>query len=331
MRPADQIDILERNTDLKPFERAVGKPLHAKSIEILQINVGKRCNLSCKHCHVEAGPHRTEVMTQETLQTCLEILARHPSIHTIDITGGSPEMNPNLEWFLREASGLGRRILIRSNLLILLEDSYAHFLDLYARIGAEVVGSLPAYQQGLTDRQRGTKSFERIIQAIRLLNQRGYGLEKSQLKLHLVHNPVGAFLPGAQQALEHEYRSKLKKEHQVSFNTLFNLTNCPLGRYLEYLLQTDNFQEYMQTLIQAFNPRAVEQAMCRTTLSVGWDGSLYDCDFNQMLGLQVNHGAPSHLEHFDLDQLCSRRIVLGNHCYCCTAGSGSSCQGELVE
>jgi radical SAM/Cys-rich protein len=331
MQAAEQIAILEKKTDVKPFERAVGQPLHAKSIEILQINVGKRCNLSCKHCHVEAGPHRTEVMTRETLQTCLEILARHPSIHTIDITGGSPEMNPHLEWFLQEASGLGRRILIRSNLLILLEESYTHFLDLYAQVGAEVVGSLPAYQPGVTDRQRGARSFERILQAMRLLNQRGYGLERSQLKLHLVHNPVGAFLPGAQKALEHEYRSKLKKEHQVSFNTLFSLTNCPVGRYLEYLLQTENFQEYMQTLIQAFNPQAVEQVMCRNTLSVGWDGSLYDCDFNQMLGLQVNHGAPGHLQHFDLEQLCSRRIVLGNHCYCCTAGSGSSCQGELVE
>lgn len=331
MQTAEQINILEQETEVKPFEQVVGTPLHAKSIEILQINVGKRCNMSCKHCHVEAGPHRSEVMTRETLQTCLQILARHPSIHTIDITGGSPEMNPHLEWFLQQASGLSRSILIRSNLLILLEANYAHFLDLYARIGAEVVGSLPAYQKGVTDRQRGATSFERIIQAIRLLNQKGYGLKDSQLKLHLVHNPVGAFLPGKQNALEHEYRSKLKQEHQVSFNTLFTLTNCPVGRYLEYLLQADNFQEYMQTLLRAFNPQAVDQVMCRNTISVGWDGSLYDCDFNQMLGLRVNHGAPEHLERFEFAQLRTRRIVLGNHCYCCTAGSGSSCQGELLE
>ena len=331
MHTVEQLNVLEKNAELQPFKRAVGQPLYAKSLEILQLNVGKRCNLSCKHCHVEAGPDRTEVMSRETLQTCLDILSRHPSIHTVDITGGSPEMNPHLEWFLQEVSSLGRRILVRSNLLILLEDEYAHFLDLYAQVGAEVVGSLPAYRGQVTDRQRGAKSFERIIEAIALLNHRGYGREQSGRKLHLVHNPVGAFLPGSQQALEHEYRSKLQQDYGVFFTTLFSLTNCPVGRYLEYLVQSDNFQEYMDTLAQAFNPQAVEQVMCRSTLSVGWDGTLYDCDFNQMLGLQVNHGAPDRLEQFDFSQLSSRRIVLGNHCYCCTAGSGSSCQGELVE
>lgn len=331
MQSAEQINLLENTTSLQPFQRAVGKPLYAKSLEILQLNMGKRCNLSCKHCHVEAGPQRTEVMSRETLQTCLDILSHHPGIHTVDITGGSPEMNPHLEWFLQEVSRLGRRILVRSNLLILLEDTYAHFLDLYVQVGAEVVGSLPAYRGQVTDRQRGAKSFERIIQAIGLLNHRGYGLEHSGRKLHLVHNPVGAFLPGSQQALEHEYHSKLKQEYGVSFTTLFTLANCPVGRYLEYLVQSDNFQEYMDALVQAFNPQAVDHVMCRNTLSVGWDGSLYDCDFNQMLGLQVNHGAPDHLQRFEFSQLCSRRIVLGNHCYCCTAGSGSSCQGALVE
>jgi radical SAM/Cys-rich protein len=311
------------------FERSSKASLAATKINILQINVGKRCNLSCRHCHVDAGPGRTEIMSREILNSCLEI-AKHKEISTIDITGGSPEMNPHLEWFLCEAGKLGKRLIVRSNLVILLEDAYAGFIDMYAKNSVEVVTSLPDYHDDRTDRQRGSGVFFRIIQAMRMLNQKDYGIEESELVLDIVHNPVGAYMPGSQKALEAEYKKRLFNEHGVVFNRLFCITNMPVGRYLEYLLKSANFEDYMADLCGAYNPLAAENVMCRSSISVGWDGVLYDCDFNQMLGLRINHGMPDTIMDFNIEKLKSREIVIGNHCYGCTAGTGSSCQGATV-
>ncbi len=335
MEPKGQLALLRDQEGVPTFPSRLGEnaqyPLRAREIEILQINVGKRCNLSCRHCHVEAGPSRTEVMSRETLETCLALAAQTPSITTVDVTGGAPEMNPHLEWFLRETSALGRRLIVRSNLAILTEPAFARFVDLYASLGVEVIGSVPDLTPARLERQRGHRVFERTIEAIRQVNARGYGREGSGLVLGLVHNPVGAYLPAPQQALEAEYHRRLVQEWGVEFNQLFSLTNCPIGRYLESLVRTDNLQDYMQTLSRAFNPVAAENVMCRTTLSVGWDGTLYDCDFNQMLSLPVANGACSHVLSFDSEQLRRRTIVIDNHCYACTAGAGSSCQGATAD
>jgi len=311
------------------FECSSKASLAATKINVLQINVGKRCNLSCRHCHVDAGPERTEIMSRKILNACLDI-AKQKEISTIDITGGSPEMNPHLGWFLCEAGKLDKRLIVRSNLVILLEDAYAGFIDVYAKNRVEVVTSLPDYHDDGTNRQRGSGAFTRIIQAMRLLNQKDYGREERSLVLNIMHNPVGAYLPGAQKALEAEYKKRLFTEHGVVFNRLFCITNMPVGRYLEYLLNSGNFEDYMAGLCEAYNPLAAENVMCRSTISVGWDGTLYDCDFNQMLGLRVNHGMPDMIMDFNIEKLRSRKIVIGNHCYGCTAGIGSSCQGATV-
>jgi radical SAM/Cys-rich protein len=304
-------------------------PLYAKGIEILQINTGRRCNLSCRHCHVDAGPERTEIMSRLVLENCLEILSSFP-ILTIDITGGSPEMNPHLEWFIGEAARFNRRLIVRSNLTLLLEEPYRHFMDVFAQNKVEIVTSLPDYLETKSDRQRGAGVFGKVIKALRKLNSHGYGMKDSGLRIDIVHNPVGAYLPGSQAALEHEYRERLGAEQGVHFNQLFCLTNLPVGRYLDYLIESGNFEDYISALCHSFNPAAVKNVMCLTMLSVGWDGSLYDCDFNQMLGLTVNNGAPKNIMNFDMDKLKNRKIVINNHCYGCVAGSGSSCQGATT-
>ena len=234
-----------------------------------------------------------------------------------------------MEWFIPEAAKLGRRLLVRSNLLILLEDKYRHFMDVYTDNKVEVITSLPDYHDDRVNRQRGDNAFSRIIEAIRRLNERGYGREGSGLRLDVVHNPVGTFLPGSQKALEHEYKTRLAAGYGVEFNTLYCITNCPIGRFLEYLVRTDNFIDYMASLSDIFNPSALENVMCRSTISVGWDGTLFDCDFNQMLDMPVNYGLLDHIRHFDFNRLKNREIMISNHCLCCTAGTGSSCQGVL--
>ncbi|MBU1078036.1 MAG: arsenosugar biosynthesis radical SAM protein ArsS [Spirochaetes bacterium] len=304
-------------------------PLQASQVEIFQINVGKRCNLSCKHCHVEAGPNRVEMMTEATFNKCLEILKKTPEIHTIDITGGSPEMNPYLEGFITEASALGKRLIVRSNLIILMDLKYKKFIDIYVNNKVELVGSLPDYHRDRTDKQRGKDAFDQSIRVLQLLNSKGYGKQDSGLILDLVHNPVGAYCPGDQNALEYEYRNRLKKEYDIEFNTLFCLTNMPVGRYLKYLIDSDNYHDYLNELVSFYNPKAVENVMCKTTVSVSWDGKLYDCDFNQMLDLGMNDPDSVTLDDFDIEKLNNRNIVIHNHCYGCTAGSGSSCQGAL--
>lgn len=333
MDTREQLRVLSQLNDIPPLSRKIREinrfPLRAKGIDILQINVGKRCNLACRHCHVNAGPQRTEIMSKKILEKCLEVAAAFP-IPTIDVTGGSPEMNPHLAWFIGEAAGLNRRFIVRSNLTLLLEQPYRHFIDIFEKNKIEIVTSLPDYLEAKSDRQRGAGVFRKVIEAMRELNRLGYGVEGSSLVLDIVHNPVGAYLPGSQAALEHEYRERLLAEHGIRFSKLFCITNIPVGRYLDYLVESGNFEDYLSTLCHSFNPAAVDNVMCLTTLSVGWEGSLYDCDFNQMLGLTVNHGAPTNIMDFDMNKLKNREIVINNHCYGCVAGAGSSCQGATT-
>ncbi|MDT8271586.1 MAG: arsenosugar biosynthesis radical SAM protein ArsS [Desulfomonilia bacterium] len=328
MTSSEQIKLLNDNPLNISFHERITSPIRADGIDILQLNVGKRCNLSCRHCHVEAGPNRPEVMTRVIFETCLDVLRSHP-IGTIDITGGAPEMNPDLSWFIQEAAALNRRLMVRSNLVILLEKPYEHFVDLYGDNRVEVIASLPDYHEERVNRQRGNGIFKQTMEVIHLLNERGYGKPDSGLILDLVYNPVGTYLPGSQQALEHEYKNRLKSEHGVVFNTLYCLVNSPVGRYLDYLIRSDNFEDYMHALNTSFNPSTLQCLMCRNTLSVGWDGCLYDCDFNQMLDLTVECPSSNHIYTFDYGRLRNRKIVIGNHCFSCTAGAGSSCQGAL--
>ena len=304
-------------------------PLRAAGIDILQLNITRRCNLACKHCHVQAGPQRSEMMPRDIMAECIRIAA-DARINTIDITGGAPEMHPDLEWLVGEMAALGKRLIVRSNLLIMGEPEYRAFMALFASRRVELVGSLPDLNPQRNDRQRGTGSFDRVVQVIEALNSMGYGRPGTELMLHLVHNPVGAYLPGPQPALEAEYRRVLRDRHGLAFNTLFSMVNCPAGRYRDYLERSGNLDEYMRTLQRAFNAATVDQLMCRTTLSVGYDGRLYDCDFNQMLNLTVNSGAPAHIRDFDAGRLAQREIVVRAHCFACTAGAGSSCQGALT-
>jgi radical SAM/Cys-rich protein len=333
MDTSEQLRILSQIGDIPSLAKKIREinmfPLCAKGIEILQINTGRRCNLSCRHCHVDAGQHRTEIMSRPILEKCLQILSSFP-ISTIDITGGAPEMNPHLKWFIGKAARLNRRLIVRSNLTLLLEEPYRHFIDVFAQNKVEIVTSLPDYLETKSDRQRGTGVFGKVIEAMRELNLRGYGMKNGGLRIDIVHNPVGAYLPGSQAALEHEYHERLLTEQGVHFNQLFCITNLPVGRYLDYLIESGNLEDYLSALCHSFNPAAVKNVMCQTMLSVGWNGSLYDCDFNQMLDLTVNLGALTSIMDFDMDKLKNREIVINNHCYGCVAGSGSSCQGATT-
>ncbi|MCB0761983.1 MAG: arsenosugar biosynthesis radical SAM protein ArsS, partial [Flavobacteriales bacterium] len=302
-------------------------PLRPTGIEIFQVNVGYMCNQVCNHCHVDAGPDRKEIMTRETMQQCLDLLQR-TGAHTLDLTGGAPEMNPDFRWFVEEAAKLGvQDFIVRSNLTIMLANKKYHDLpEFFAKHGVHVVSSLPFYNRERTDKQRGDGVFEKSIEAIRMLNKVGYGQEGSGLKLDLVYNPAGAFLPAAQSDLERDFKQHLLDEFGLHFNGLFTITNLPISRFLDYLVASNNYEDYMYTLVDAFNPAAVDGVMCKNTLSVSWDGNLYDCDFNQMLGLKV--ASPSnHISNVDIDELNNRAIIIDQHCYGCTAGAGSSCQG----
>jgi len=305
-------------------------PLKAKGVEIFQINVGKMCNQVCKHCHVDAGPDRKEIMTVETMQLCLKVLA-NSTITTVDLTGGAPEMNPNFRWFVTELKKLDKHIIVRCNLTIVLANKKFNDLpEFFREHNVEVVSSLPSFTKDRTDRQRGNGVFEDSIKALQMLNAVGYGMPDSSLQLNLVYNPAGAFLPPSQQALEDEYKVELLKNYSIRFNHLYAITNMPISRYLDYLISTGNYDKYMEKLVSAFNPAAVESVMCRNTISVSWDGYLYDCDFNQMLELSVSTTDSRHLIDFDLNQLNTRDIILNQHCYGCTAGAGSSCGGAIT-
>lgn len=304
-------------------------PLKPTHLEIFQINVGKMCNQVCKHCHVDAGPDRQEIMTRETMQQILEAL-RDTDVKTIDLTGGAPEMNPHFRWFVEELSALGKHIIVRCNLTIIVANpKYYDLPEFYAKHNINVVSSLPYFAARRTDAQRGEGVFEKSIRALKMLNEVGYGKPDSGLKLDLVYNPSGAFLPGDQQELQGEFKQKLWDLYEIVFNDLFAITNLPISRFLDYLITSENYEEYMTELVNAFNPSAAPGVMCRNTISVSWDGYLYDCDFNQMLDMKLEN-APQHISEFDTTQINDRSIRISQHCFGCTAGAGSSCGGTTT-
>ncbi|MEX0977334.1 MAG: arsenosugar biosynthesis radical SAM (seleno)protein ArsS [Pirellulales bacterium] len=303
-------------------------PLQATGIDVLQINLGKLCNQTCRHCHVDAGPERREIMSRETVAACLEVLAR-TDIPTVDITGGAPEMNPHFRWLVQEARRLGRHVIDRCNLTILVAPGFEDFPAFLTEQCVEVVASLPCYLADNVDRQRGDGVFERSLEALRRLNALGYGLHDG-LVLILVYNPVGPVLPPEQKQLEADYRRELSGRYGIVFTRLHTITNMPISRFLDDLLRSGEFEAYMEKLSGAFNPAAVHGVMCRNMISVDWQGNLFDCDFNQMLELGLSPGVPRHIREFDIDQLARRPIRTGRHCFGCTAGAGSGCQGAVV-
>jgi radical SAM/Cys-rich protein len=330
--PTEQLKILTDST-CPSFDGRLAQaglhPLHATGITVFQINVGKLCNQTCRHCHVDAGPDRIESMSEETAQYCIQALAK-TDIPTVDITGGAPELNPRFRWLVEQACALGRHVMDRCNLSVLLLPSQQELGPFLAHHRVEIVASLPYFRASQTDAQRGEGVFDKSIQGLQVLNRLGYGRPDSGLVLNLVHNPVGAFLPPKQEAIEAQFRKELGGRYGIEFTHLYTITNMPISRFLEFLVRSGNYRGYMERLANAFNPAAAAGVMCRYTLSVGWDGTLYDCDFNQMLDLPVDHGAPSHIRDFDPAQLHRRQIVTRNHCYGCTAASGSSCGGAVT-
>ncbi|RMH06556.1 MAG: radical SAM/Cys-rich domain protein [Nitrospirae bacterium] len=309
-------------------------PLRARAVHTLQINVGKLCNQTCHHCHVDAGPHRSEVMSRETMEQILAVLRRYPSLTTVDITGGAPEMNPHFEFLVATCRDLGRHVKDRCNLTVLFMKGKEHLPQFLADHQVEIIASLPCYLETNVDQQRGRGVFERSIAALRRLNAVGYGQAGSGLLLNLVYNPLGAKLPPDQAELEAEYREVLRTRFGIQFTHLYTLTNMPISRFLDELFRTDGYEAYLELLVTNFNPHSVEGLMCRTMLSVGWDGRLYDCDFNQMLDLAVSKDCPQTISDLlqpgKVEPLVHRRIVTDIHCYGCTAGAGSSCSGALT-
>ena len=333
-----QMDILNgrlfANGELPYFKDKIVQtgqfPLKPKKLEILQINVGYMCNQVCEHCHVDAGPDRKEIMTRDTMELCLEVI-RNTGAHTLDLTGGAPEMNPDFRWFVEEASKAGiQDFIVRSNLTIILANKKYHDLpEFFKKHNVHVVSSMPHYTKGKTDKQRGDGVFDKSIQALQKLNEVGYGMPDSDLRLDLVYNPSGAFLPSDQSAMERDFKKALKADFGIEFHNLFAITNLPISRFLDYLIASDNYEDYMYALVEAYNPAAVENVMCTNTISVSWDGWLYDCDFNQMLDLKVASKV-KHIKDYNEDVLNDRSIVISQHCYGCTAGAGSSCQGTVA-
>jgi radical SAM/Cys-rich protein len=329
----EQVRLLAGTAACPPFADRMRSvqldPLQATGVTVFQINVGKLCNQTCRHCHVDAGPERRETMTRETAELCIRALAQ-TAIPTVDITGGAPELNLHFRWLVQEVRALGRHVIDRCNLSVLLLPSQADLGDFLAKHAVEVIASLPYFRQAQTDAQRGAGVYEKSILALQKLNQLGYGQAGTGLRLNLVHNPVGAYLPPRQDAIEAQFRKHLLQHYGVTFNRLYTITNMPISRFLEFLIDSGNYEGYMERLATAFNPAAAAGVMCRYTISVGWDGRLYDCDFNQMLDLPVTGNVSRHVRDFDISRHGVRRIVTGNHCYGCTAGAGSSCGGAVT-
>ena len=327
-----QREILEAEGDFPTFEMSLARsqcsPLVADGIEILQVNVGKLCNMTCRHCHVDAGPDRREIMDRQTIDACLAAIAT-ASITTLDLTGGAPEMNPDFKYFVDRARAMDCHVIDRCNLTILLANGYTDMPEFLASHQVEIVASLPCYLEENADAQRGDGSFQKSIQALQQLNDLGYGKSDTDLLLTLVYNPVGTSLPPNQSELTAAYRQQLFERYGIEFNRLFTITNMPISRYLEDLIEQKNYATYMQTLIDAFNPLAVDGVMCKKMLSVGWDGGLYDCDFNQMLELPTQAPSSRHISDFAMEHLNHRTIATGRHCFGCAAASGSGCLGAI--
>jgi radical SAM/Cys-rich protein len=339
--PAEQIAVLESVPvvdDGAPasFDRAISEsgaePLRASGVEILQINVGKLCNMACRHCHVDAGPDRwRESMDRETAEACVRAMDLD-GIRTVDLTGGAPELNPNFRMLVDEARDRGLHVIDRCNLTVLLLPRNRDLTGWLASRSVEVVCSLPHHRQRNTDAQRGGGTFAKSIEALRRLNAAGYGQGDPDLVLTLVANPVGAVLAGSQQSMEQEWKRGLERNHGVTFDRLIALNNLPISRFLEWLESSGNLEAYLELLVGAFNPATLDGLMCRNTLSVGWDGTIYDCDFNQMLELPSEGKSGSgNIADLDIDALDGRRIVTGRHCFGCTAGAGSSCGGAIED
>ncbi|MGI5860868.1 MAG: arsenosugar biosynthesis radical SAM (seleno)protein ArsS [Myxococcales bacterium] len=331
--PAAQLAELDRvalELDFPERLREAGHwPLRPAQVEVLQLNICRRCNQTCRHCHVDAGPDRDELMSQETMESCLAALERS-TIPTVDITGGAPELNPHFRWLLERCRAAGRQVMTRCNLTVLASPENEDLPELFARQKIALICSLPHARKRSTDLQRGRLAFERSIEALRRLNAVGYGDGRSGLELTLVANPIGDWLPGSQRTLEQEWKAELARNHGIRFDRLICIANMPIGRHLEWLVETGKLSDYLTRLAEAFNPRAVPGVMCRATLSVGWDGRLYDCDFNQMLELNLDERAPQHIAEFALEPLERRQIRVARHCFGCTAGAGSSCSGATT-
>jgi len=322
------------NNELPTFGRKIMEtgqfPLRPKKLEVFQINLGYMCNQVCEHCHVDAGPDRKEIMTKETMLQCLDVIKKTEAT-TLDLTGGAPEMNPNFRWFVEEASKIGiKDFIVRSNLTIIRSNKKYYDLPEFFKIhNVHVVSSMPHWTRGKTDKQRGSGVFDKSIKALQDLNAIGYGMPDSDLILDLVYNPSGAFLPGDQVSMERDFKKALLEDFGIQFHNLFSITNLPVSRFLDYLIASDNYEDYMYSLVEAYNPLAVENVMCTNTISVSWDGWLYDCDFNQMLGLKVASKV-QHISDYNEELLNNRNIIISQHCYGCTAGAGSSCQGVVA-
>lgn len=308
---------------------AQGVELRAAKIDTLQVNLGKLCNQACKHCHVDASPSRTEIMTRETVEQIVAVIKRF-KINTLDITGGAPELNPSFRYLVTEARNAGANVIVRHNLTVMFEPQQDDLAEFFNARHVEVVCSLPYFLESQTDAQRGRGVFEKSIAALRRLNAVGFGVEDSGRILNLVYNPVGAFLPPAQSAIETDFKRELKARYNITFNHLYTITNMPIKRFLDYLRRSGNEERYMRKLVEAFNPGTIEGLMCRNLISVDWTGRLYDCDFNQMLELGVARELPQIIAEFDPARFANRRISTGTHCFGCTAGAGSSCGGAVA-
>ena len=323
-----------QNGELLTFRDKIAEtnqfPLKPNKLEIFQVNVGYMCNQVCSHCHVDAGPDRKEIMTRETMRQCLDVIKKTEA-HTLDLTGGAPEMNPDFRWFVEEASKVGiKDFIVRSNLTIIRANKqYYDLPKFFKKHNVHVVSSMPHWTRGKTDNQRGEGVFDKSIKALQELNTIGYGMPDSNLKLDLVYNPSGAFLPGDQMSLEKEFKKALQEDFNIQFHNLFAITNLPISRFLDYLIASENYEDYMYSLVEAYNPLAVANVMCTNTISVSWDGWLYDCDFNQILDLKVASKI-KHIKDYNEELLQNRDIIISQHCYGCTAGAGSSCQGSVA-
>jgi radical SAM/Cys-rich protein len=317
--------------------RRNGIELPPVSVDTLQVNITKTCNQVCRHCHVDASPSRTEKLSPEGVIRCLEILERHPQIAKLDITGGAPELHPEFDSFVERAVALGKHVMVRHNLTVQFDGhpvtkaSKAYLPDFFARNRVEVISSLPYYQKFFTDSQRGAGVFDKSLEGMRRLNAVGYGKAGSGLALNLVYNPVGPYLPAAQAGLEADYKRELSDKFGLLFNSLYTITNMPINRFRLHLEKSGQYEAYMEKLLGAFNPGAAEGVMCRSMISVGHDGRVYDCDFNQMLELQAAAGGkPLSIFDFEFGKVLGRRIKFGDHCLGCTAGAGSSCGGATA-
>ncbi len=307
------------------------------AIDTLQINLTRMCNQVCRHCHVDSSPTRTEALPREGLERCVDLLVKYPQIKNLDLTGGAPELHDDFDWLVETAAGLGRHVMVRHNLTVTFDGhpqtqaSKAYLPEFFAKHRCEVVSSLPYYQEFFTDAQRGNGVFQKSIQGLQRLNALGYGVDGTGLLLNLVYNPVGPYLPAAQATLESDYKRELQQRFGIVFNQLFTITNMPINRFKLHLQKSGQYEGYMDKLLGAFNPDAAKGVMCRNIISVGHDGSLYDCDFNQMLEMRIMNGdQPASLYNFDFDQWLHRDIRFADHCLGCTAGAGSSCGGTTA-